>query len=128
MMPLLADIQSGLCPQRVIALDWHDGPLSGLVEYGDPVRILQFTMVGDPLTELKIFALRNSSLSSLDQLAVSLSMLGPPHWPVWAPNWQFRSDEERTAAEAVITSASDRSEPVVGLLEALAVKSSAERA
>ena len=99
-------------PQQVLSLDYYDGPLSGLAEYGDGAGVYQFRLVSNPLEEPRFYALSPSPLKRLADLEAELQVLGAPKRPVWNPIWKFVSKADESKAALAVDNATPDSDPI----------------
>jgi hypothetical protein len=88
---------------RVIALDWYDGPTSGVLQLGDAGPVYRFAMLDEHQlpadTEVRVYGLYPLPPGAFERLAGAISSHMTPRWPVWVPLWQFPADEARQAVE-----------------------------
>jgi glycine cleavage system aminomethyltransferase T len=89
--------------RRLIALRYYDGPTQGLVllAIDGRDRTFIFEMISwDDSQDRRVFALCEiEDGAALDRVS---SVAGPPKWPIWVPDWKFRSDKERANADEVV--------------------------
>lgn len=108
-------------PDRVLALGWHDGATTGLAEYGDYPHLFQFDLVTSVAAEPRVFFLRSSPVSKMNDLDDALAPLGVPQFPVWAPVWRFSSESAKVCAEAAVAAAAPTTAPVIAVVVAEAI-------
>ena len=112
-------------PQRVLVLDWHDGPLEGIAEYGRGVYL--FLVVGDPLGEIRRFLLREVNPDAIERLAAAFQAVGSPIWPLWRPMWSDLTADALEHIRDVIASVSGRANPIVAIVEADGIREKVAR-
>ncbi len=89
---------------RVIALDWYDGPTEGLVRCGECGQVYRFDLL-DSVDEdrgIRIYGLAPGLADTMDRLVDVLSPFMRPSWPMWAPLWKFSSEDDRIAVERAV--------------------------
>jgi hypothetical protein len=88
---------------RMIALAYYDGPTGGLVKLsslGMEHTFIFKLMSWDETQDSRVFALAElADKTALDRVA---AVAGQPRWPIWVPDWRFKSDEEKTKADGVV--------------------------
>ena len=92
---------------RIIALDWYDGPRSGLLQCEVCGREFRFELLDERLDEgdgpdLRVYSLAPLPAGSIAKVVAALAGTHPPAWPVWAPIWTFPDPEAKAAAEASV--------------------------
>ena len=105
---------SNLTITRLIALDYYDGPTSGLVSLSgnDWNRPFYFELISwDEGRSRRVFALAELPNDTiLDDLTNALGPSSHPRRPIWFPSWTFETEAEKTAAERIVEQAkSERS-------------------
>lgn len=105
----LVGAQNALSPfQKVIALDYHDGPTAGLLQCKECSRAYRFNMVSwDDGQNVRIFTLALLPEGSFAQLESAYAQHQAPIWPLWVPRWEFPSDDAKHTLES-------RTEEVLG--------------
>ncbi len=89
---------------RVIALDWYDGPRSGLASRsGSEYRfdLLDETTDDPSGRDVRIFSLSPLPPGSIDRFAAAVSRFDEPRLPVWVPSWLFPAEADRAAMDAM---------------------------
>jgi len=85
----------------MIALGYHDGPTTGLLQCAQCNQVYEFEEVkrwGDEW-ELFLYALAPLPLTALGDVTEVLAPYQTPKWPIWCPPWQFPSEEARACAD-----------------------------
>jgi hypothetical protein len=101
--------------EQVIALDWHDGPRSGLCALSNPVAEFVFELVDEERDpdglDLRVVQLRELPAGTVASFSAELQQLGPgpATKPVWAPIWRFPSRQARCQADSLVQSLQVRS-------------------
>ena len=92
---------------RVLALGYYDGPINGVLQWGEAGAVYKFDYVFDlidgatapdnGLLDLRVFTLAPLPPNALTDLAAAYSRFWPPRWPVWVPMWQFANKADEAA-------------------------------
>ena len=97
--------------RRVIAWDWHDGLVEGLLQVGDSGPTFKFSLLEESSdateNELKVYGLYAMPSESFSQVTELLSAYSRPNWPVWWAVWKFPSDEIRNSVEGRLNEITD---------------------
>lgn len=106
----------GTCPgdspfDRILVVEWYDGPTSGVAVCADCGAEYTFRMAAwDDAHEQRVYALSRLPNGSLTQLVDACKGAGMPRWPVWWPAI-FASDQARSeawsAANRILESSGD---------------------
>ncbi|HXD85767.1 MAG TPA: hypothetical protein VN641_04695 [Urbifossiella sp.] len=83
-------------PKRLICLDYYDGPIEGVVQFGEPDRVFlirQVGVVGTVQDEIGEHGLHPLPADALDRMAAAISPYIEPSWPMWFPIWKFPSPQ-----------------------------------
>jgi hypothetical protein len=103
--------------EQVVALDWYDGPRSGLCALADPLAEFIFEFVDEEHNpdglDLRIVRLKELPTGSVASFAAELERLGPGpvNKPVWSPIWSFPSEESRRQADDLFKAFENRARP-----------------
>ncbi len=85
--------------QRVIALDYYDGPLSGAAKCSICSRCYRFECIAwSPDEDIRVYSLHPLPEDVFDIVIGLLHTLGTPHWPVWFPVWSIQGPKSATLA------------------------------
>jgi hypothetical protein len=91
---------------QVIALEWQDGPIHGFVRFLVPATCWRFQLVAERFEsetiDNRLYLLSEVSLVLWEELVDSLARPTEQNHPVWAPDWCFDTEHERTAADAIV--------------------------
>jgi hypothetical protein len=92
---------------QVIALDWYDGPRTGVCRFKVPSLEASFELLDERQTlddlDDRIYYLRRLPTGSVQELATALSAhCGTPQAPIWAPIWPT-DEATRTALNQVVS-------------------------
>src|SRR5262245_36096829 len=91
---------------KVIALDYDDGPTSGLVRCREDAESYRFEQVAvdidgrvdheswDRGEELRIFTLAPLPSEEFDRIVARLAAIEPPVWPIWWPGARDHTPEQ----------------------------------
>src|SRR5262249_1476868 len=80
---------------EIMALDFYDGPVSGLMRCQDCQSVFRFELLAwDETQETRVFALAKLPNKVFNQM-VELYSYDQPQFPVWVPKWQEISDQAR---------------------------------
>jgi hypothetical protein len=103
---------------RIIALEFYDGPTSGILRCATCGAVYRFDMLDwDESQEVRVFRLASLPPGSLEEAVRALDKAGPPSWPVWVPRRaSFPSEEAAAQADRAIQRILDRAEPALRLL------------
>lgn len=72
---------------RIIALDFYDGPTSGILQCRTCGSVYRFDMIDwDEDHQIRVFRLALLPPDALDRCVAALAPYGPPRWPIWVPN------------------------------------------
>lgn len=89
---------------RLVAFDYYDGPLKGVVEVQDLAFAFE-VVATEPIQELRVITLATiGEIEFCDLIAELEYLLGPAKWPVWVPVWRFDSECAQAAAEKAVAS------------------------
>lgn len=87
-------MQPGRNPfSRMIILDYYDGPMSGAAQCPSGLAFRFEMLAWDDRQDTRVFSLTPLPPGRFAALTVTLSRLGEPRWPVWAPNWDGVSQD-----------------------------------
>src|SRR2546428_3148480 len=88
---------------RVVALDYYDGPVEGLLACSVCEQEYAFRLLAwDSDFDARLYALARLPSGSIDRVEEILARFGPPSRPLWVPVCRFdTTDEEVTAHQAV---------------------------
>jgi hypothetical protein len=116
-------ISVGSRPRRVLVLDWHDGPIKGLVGYEPSTTgVFQFDLVGGVSSDSRIYLLRTTRVEAWDKGVAVFAQASPPRWPVWVLGWGTGAPEWRARFEAALPEIIDDAQPIVGLVQAESIR------
>jgi hypothetical protein len=102
---------------QVIALDWYDGPRSGMCILAFPAAEFAFEIVDEEPNsdglDLRIVRLKELPTNSVASFAADLERFGsgPRSKPVWCPIWTFPNEQARQQAEKLVKSLENRARP-----------------
>src|SRR5262245_38660422 len=87
---------------KVVVLDWYDGPRAGLCRLRTPQAEYSFELVDERPTDDglddRLFALSLLPPGAMDRILPLLHFAGPPVLPVWVPCWASSDARELAAA------------------------------
>lgn len=94
-------------PTRVIAFEFYDVPLEGVIEFGDGGRGFRFRLSDRDGAVTRSGGAVEYTLSplppgALDRIVGVLSPYLTPTWPVWVPIWRFPSPEVEEGVSAAV--------------------------
>jgi hypothetical protein len=85
---------------KIIALDFYDGPTSGITQCEICSSVYRFVMLDwDDDQEVRIFSLVPLPSQSWIQVANLLSKHETPNWPMWFPRWEIPSEAVRNSVD-----------------------------
>lgn len=116
--------KQGRTPTRVIALDWYDGPILGLVEYevnGESDRY-KFGVVGGVVDDSRFFLLADATTLEWENAISLLRETSLPGWPVWALHVRGSSTDWRDKAQQMVQQISESINPPLALIEAESIE------
>lgn len=84
---------------RILALDYYDGPIGGVLQCGDEGLVYKFDVLFGPeqgAEAQRVFGLAPLPVTALRELAEAHARYQAPRWPLWVPMWRFPTtgDEE----------------------------------
>lgn len=84
-------------PQLLICLDYYDGPMEGVVQFGDPDRVFLFRCSDVAETaaesEKRLYSFFVLPADALERMAAAIAPFIEPAWPMWFPVWKFPSPQ-----------------------------------
>lgn len=97
---------------QIIALDWYDGPRSGVCRFNVPALEASFELLDERPTiddlDDRLYYLRRLPAGSVQELATSLlTQCGAPQAPTWSPIWPTDTGA-RTALDQVVSKILER--------------------
>lgn len=102
--------------RRVIAWDWHDGPVEGALQIGDGGPAFKFALLeetnGASDGDVRVYGLYSLPGDAFEQITTLLSSISAPTWPVWWPVWKFPDDATRQSVEIRLQEITDRVGPL----------------
>ena len=89
---------------ELIALDYYDGPLSGVICTREDECLIFDTVARDESTDLKVYCLApfTTKANHLDKIREILRPQIGQGGPLWVPVWQFSSSESQQKCETEI--------------------------
>jgi hypothetical protein len=89
---------------EIIAIEFYDGPVSGLARCSSCRSVLQYKLLAwDERQEKRVFALAKMPSHAWDQI-ITLYSYDQPRFPVWAPKWvELPKDELEKQENALLT-------------------------
>src|SRR6266404_64464 len=92
--------------RRMIAFDFYDGPVSGVMNDLDTNRAWRFTMIDwDDRQEVRVFAMAPLPKDAFQKIVDALSQYEPPKSPFWFPLFNYSDLEIKHAVERKIDEA-----------------------
>ena len=71
---------------RLVALDYYDGPTSGIAQCRKCARCYSFELAAwDSGQDVRAFAFTNTPAHEFEEIIAACRPLGEPSWPVWVP-------------------------------------------
>lgn len=91
---------------QVIALDWYDGPRSGVCRFNNPALEASFELLDERATiddlDDRLYYLQELPTGSVQELAEAVSaQCGTPRTPIWVPIWPTELEAGKALAESV---------------------------
>src|SRR5207247_3656530 len=78
---------------HVIALNWFDGPVSGVLQLGSDGPTFRFSLLDErqqaDSTDVRAYGLYPLPANALTSLVELLSPYAAPRWPIGFPIWKF---------------------------------------
>ena len=92
--------------RRMIAFDFYDGPVSGVMHDLGSNRAWKFMMIDwDDRQELRVFAMAPLPEDAFNKIVDVLSQYEPPKSPFWVPLFNYSDNEIKQAVEREIDEA-----------------------
>lgn len=107
--------------RRVVAWDWRDGPIEGLLQIGESGEVFYFRMLeekpasGDE-DEIRVFGLYPVPSETLDHLTRTLGAYQQPRQPIWWVVWQFPSESITAQIDELVDSIKDNTGPLIWII------------
>ncbi len=96
---------------RIVALGYYDGPTDGLMQCATCSAICKFDMLDwDDDHRVRIFRLSELPANALAEFLQIAEPNESPRWPIWAPSWQWPSEQARTDADRKVQQILDQAE------------------
>jgi len=87
---------------EIIAVEFYDGPVSGVVRCSNCSSVFQYKLLAwDERQEKRVFALAKMPSSAWDQI-IALYSYDQPRFPVWVPKWVELPKEELEKRESAL--------------------------
>jgi hypothetical protein len=87
---------------EIIAVEFYDGPVSGVVRCSNCSSVLQYKLLAwDERQEKRVFALARMPSRAWDQI-IALYSYDQPRFPVWVPKWVEISKDELDKRESAL--------------------------
>lgn len=118
------ELERGRTPTRVIALDWYDGPILGLVEYeaDGETNHYRFVLVGGIDYDSRFFLLADVMSLEWEDTTALLQETSLPSWPVWALHVRGASEDWRGRADEMVRKMRGRANLPVAVIEAESIE------
>lgn len=92
--------------ERIIWLDYYDGPTSGLVKCARGATAYRFELAAwDAHQDNRIFSLAETDSATFDSVVEILRRLDEPSWPVWFPRYHPDSPMEQESVSDLLNRA-----------------------
>lgn len=119
-MSMAGRVLVGMCPsgiviQRVLVLDWHDGPVEGFMELETPRQAWHFRLVASRrergVPDGRLYLLSESPIDAVGRVEEVLKDVDAPRGLTWIPTWQYGDSKVQERADAALQELMNKVEP-----------------
>ncbi len=101
------DLCDHLSFDKILVLDYYDGPRSGVAHCSACVSEYRFDLLDGDIDDatgedVRIFRLALLPRAAWDELVAVCPDHERARWPIWVPLWRFESDVQRRAADEAV--------------------------